>query len=184
MWIEGILIGIIIGLMRGGRLNYLSNLELKHGYIFILGVLIQISPFFLGKFAFFATKANIISFVGYALIFIFLLLNISQKGVKIICLGSLMNLLVLALNKFKMPIKADGTNAGIVKLRLAIEAGEIKNYFLFSTYDNYSFYLGKIIQMPDFYIGVPVISISDILIGIGMIILVQWTMVSKKGFFV
>ncbi len=184
MWIEGILIGLLIGIIRGGRASYLSNLDFKFAYVFILGVAIQILPFFLGRFAFFANNANLIAFIGYLLVFVFLILNIKEKGLKMMALGSFLNLLALALNKFKMPLKISQTSTRMVKLQLAIEAGEIKNYLPFKEFDSFSYYLGKFIHIPDWYVGVPAISIADILVAIGMVILVQWTMVSKKGFFV
>ncbi len=184
MWIEAIILGILIGILRGGRVGYLSKLNLRQLNLFILAVIIQLVPFFLGGIDIIATYSCQIYFVGYIILFVFLIFNISKKGFKLMALGSAMNILVLALNDFKMPIYVNSITSKVSKMKLAIKTGDLVNYVQLESLDKYTDYLGKIINMPDFYPGVAVISIADIIVAIGIIILIQDAMASKRGFFV
>ncbi len=184
MWIESICIGILIGFLRGGRLAYLSKLHFKHLNIFVLSVVVQLLPFFLGSISFISDNSSLIYFIGYLLLLVFLIFNVDKKGFKLFILASVMNIFVLAINHFKMPIYVGGTGVKMAKMKMAIKTGEIVNYLPVKTLDKYTNYLGKIIHMPDFYPGVAAISIADIIIAIGIIFLIQDAMSSKRGFFV
>ncbi len=184
MWVEAILIGILIGILRGGRVGYLAKLHLRYLNIFVLAVIIQLVPFFLGRVAIIAQHACLIYFIGYLILFVFILFNIQKKGFKLLMLGSAMNIFVLALNNFKMPLYVNSITAKMAKMKLAIKTGDLVNYVQLESLDKYTDYLGKIIHMPDFYPGVAAISIADIIIALGIIILIQDVMASKRGFFV
>ncbi len=184
MWIEAILIGIIIGLLRGGRIGYLSKLNIRQLNLFVFAVVVQLVPFFLGRIDIIAKYACEIYFVGYIILFVFLILNISKKGFKLLTLGSAMNIFVLAINNFKMPVYVNSITSNMAKMKLAIKTGDLVNYVQVESLDKYTDYLGKIIHMPEFYPGVAAISIADIIIALGIIILIQDEMASKRGFFV
>lgn len=184
MCVEAIIIGIIVGLIRGGRISYLSNLNLKQLNIFVLGVVIQLLPFFFGKIDFFQSWACQIYFVGYLLVFVFLILNFAKKGMKLLIAGTALNSLALLLNDLKMPVYVNSTSSKVARMNLSIRTGDLVNYVPVKELNGFTDYLGKIIHMPDFYLGVPVISVADIIISVGIIILIQDAMVSKKGFFV
>lgn len=184
MWIEAIVIGIIVGLLRGGRVSHLSNLNLRQINIFVLGVIVQLLPMFLGSFGFVREKATLIYFAGYLLVFVFLLFNFSKRGFKFLLAGAALNLLTLLIHGFKMPVYVNSIQTKIVKMKLAIKTGELVNYLPLEELDSFSDYLGKIIPMPDFYLGIPVISIADLIITLGIILVIQASMVSKRGFFV
>ncbi len=184
MWVEAILLGILIGILRGGRVAYLSKLNLRHLNIFILSVIIQLLPFFLGGIDIIAQYSCLIYFVGYIILFVFLLCNISKKGFKLLVLGSAINIFVLAINSFKMPLYVNSITDKMSKMKLAIKTGNLVNYVQLESLDKYTDYLGKIVHMPDFYPGVAAISIADIIIAIGIVVIIQDTMASKRGFFV
>ncbi len=184
MWIESILIGILIGILRGGRLGYLSRLHFKYLNIFVLSVIVQLIPSFLGRIEMIADWACEIYFFGYVLLLVFLLLNLAQKGMKLLLLGSAMNIVILLINNFKMPVYLNGVNSNVVKMKLSIKTGELVNYVPIEQISKFTDYFAKIIQMPEYYPGITVISIADIIISLGIIILIQDTVVSRKGFFV
>lgn len=184
MLISAIVLGIIIGLFRGGRLSNLSSIKFKFLNLFFVGFLIQLIPFFLGKFELFAKNAIYINFLGYVIVVLFLLLNIKKKGFIFLFFGGFLNIICLVINSFRMPIIFEGTSSGTIQLKLAVLSGQVSNYVPIESAKTPGDFLGKIITMPDWYIGVPAIGISDILIIIGVVILVQNEINTRRGFFV
>lgn len=184
MWIEAIVLGLIIGLLRGGRLSNLRDFKPVFVNLFLAGLLFQFLPFFLGKIEFVRAYAAMISFFGNLLVFVFLILNYRKKGMPLIIAGSAMNMLVMLINSLKMPIYFGAASSGAINLKLSIMSGSVVNYFIVDKLEGFSAYLGKFIAMPDFYPGIPVIGIADILIGIGVILLIQNEISYKRGFFI
>lgn len=183
MWIESIVLGILVGFFRGGRLFNFEVLKLKLQNFFIVGLLIQVLPFFLGRIQIFKEYSKYISFTGLLLVFIALLLNIKIKGFIYLVSATFVNLCVLLINDFRMPIYLANSSAKFMQTKLAVTTGQISNYVAFSNVDNYSKYLGKIIQMPEWYPLAPSLSIVDIVLGLGIIVFIQAEMRTSKGFF-
>jgi hypothetical protein len=174
MWVEAILIGLLIGLLRGGRLSNLENSHVKGVMLIILGLLLQLVPFFLHAIDFVSVNAKMFSFIGLAVAMLALLLNIKKSGLWLVTLGALLQGLVLILNDFRMPIRlASATSAKLVQMRLAIESGEIANYILFADATHWSKFLGKLMITPDYYPLTKLIGLPDILIGLGMVWFIQ-----------
>lgn len=184
MWIESIILGLVIGLIRGGRISKLKEFRMGYANLFLFGLILQIAPFFLSRIDFIKNNAALISFVGYILIFIFLALNYRKKGLPLIMLGSFMNIVVLLLNSLKMPIYIASSSPNAINLKLNIMSGNVVNYFMIDKLEGFSAYLGKFISMPDFYPGIPVIGIADIIIALGVIHLIQNELSYKRGFFI
>ncbi|MCK8059433.1 MULTISPECIES: DUF5317 family protein [unclassified Fusibacter] len=174
MWFEAILLGLIIGVIRGGRLSNLENSHVKGAMLIVLGLLLQLIPFFLHAVEFVATNAKYFTIAGLAMAIIALLLNLKKRGIWLVGLGAILQVVVLILNDMLMPIRLAGaTSAKLVQMRLAIESGEIANYVLFNQSTHWSKFLGKTILMPDVYPFTVAIGIPDLIIAIGMILFIQ-----------
>lgn len=184
MWIEAIVLGLVIGLIRGGRISKLKEFRMGYVNLFLVGLVLQIAPFFLAKVDFIKAHAALISFVGYILVFFFLVLNYKKKGLPLMMLGTFMNIAVMLLNSLKMPIFISSTSANAINLKLSILSGNVVNYFMIDRVEGLNGYLSKFIAMPDFYPGMPVIGLADIIIALGVIHLIQNEISYKRGFFI
>lgn len=174
MWIEVILIGIIIGLIRGGRLSNIGQVPTKGIILVAIGLLVQLIPFFLHRFDWVAKNATLFTIAGLLIALVAIALNLSQKGMWLILFGGFLQTLVLYFHKFKMPIRLDQiTSAQFAQMKLGILSEQIKNYTLFSDSSHWSRYLGKLFIMPDFYPFTKYFGIPDILIAIGVIFIIQ-----------
>ncbi|MGM0379422.1 MAG: DUF5317 family protein [Bacillota bacterium] len=178
MFIEGIILGLIIGIIRNGRISNLFDLNFNGWYLILLGFFIQYTPMILNilKIDFLSYKYFLIT--GNLLILIVLLINYKISGSLIIMFGGILNLLGYALNNFKMPIIK---NAASDKLITGIESGKIITFKLIDNLNTSTHFLGKIIKLPDFYPLLDFISIGDIVMTIGIVFLVSNEM--KKVYF-
>ena len=182
MWLEAVLIGILIGIFRGGRLNQLEDLHLNGAIFILLGLLIQMVPFFL-HFQWISDNAVYFTLAGLLLAFLVVVVNIRQQGMPIVALGTMLQIIVLAFNDWRMPIRLlEATSARLVQMRLAIEAGEIANDALFADATHWTRYLGKIIVLPSYYPFSIAVGVPDILIGIGVAWFVQDAMLVYRSY--
>ena len=182
MWLEAVLVGILIGLLRGGRLNQLDHLYLKGFLWILLGLILQMIPFFL-HFQWITEHAVYFTAGGLGVAIVVILFNFKRPGMPLVALGAGLQFLVLGFNQWRMPIRLmSETSARFVQMSLAIESGEIANYILFSDVSHWSKYLGKIFILPDFYPVTMALGIPDILIGVGVAWFIQELMVSYKSY--
>ncbi len=177
MWLEVIILGIIIGLLRGGRLNNLEKISIKGGLFIALAIILQLLPFFLSQFTFIKENTNLFVLAGAILSAIVVLLNIKKAGMPIVFIGIFLNLTVLFFNNYKMPINLTdvATTAKLSAMKLAIQNGEISNYILLSNVDHWSKFLGKTIILPSYYPFTSFLGVPDLLIAVGVI----WTIQSE-----
>lgn len=170
MFIEAIFIGMIIGLLRRGkifRLGYV-NFNMKP-LIFISALLYLIIVVMnLGLMDYNSNLYTIFLTLSYILVIIFLITNIAIKFMFIPLIGLALNLAVLFANRFKFPLSADHVAKiyGAEMAELLIN-GKIK-FFIPDIGSKLSF-LGNIINIGDLLI----VSIGDIIISIGIILVVQ-----------
>lgn len=185
MVFEALIIGIVIGFIRDGRVNNFSFLDFKGFYFILLGALCEFLPFFMNQTNFISQNANYIVSVGMIFLFLFLELNYKLMGFKIIILGFLMNALAFFTNSFRMPILIlRASQEHLKNLKFAIEVGEVNNYILFDRANPITRYLGKFVIMPDWYPFSKYFGIGDIVIMIGVIIfIVKYMEIHKKSSF-
>ncbi len=182
MWLEAVLFGILIGLLRGGRLSQLEHLHLRGISFILLGLLIQMIPFFL-HFQWISDYAVYFTLAGVVIAFIVVVVNFKEQGIPLVIVGTGLQLVVLFFNQWRMPIRLlEVTSARLVQMRLAIEAGEISNYALFADSTHWTRFLGKVFIMPSYYPFSIAVGVPDLLIGIGVAWYIQYTMVAYRSY--
>ncbi len=180
MWIEAIAIGIIISVLRGGRFSNLSKSEMRGVLILVIGLILQLVPFFLHGISVIKQNAAVFSFAGLLLALLFVLLNIKIRGMILLLIGTALNVIVLLFHNFKMPIQLDNaTSAGFAQMKLNITSGAISNYVLMSDSTHITRYLGKLWTMPEYYPFSKFFGVPDIIIAIGVIWLLQSALENK-----
>lgn len=172
MFIEAIIIGIIVGIVRNGRLSNLSELNFRGWYLILFGFIIQYLPLFFSLFNFelFNDKWQI---VGNIIILITLILNINFSGVWIIILGGIINSIGYIINDYNVMIVKTSISEKMINY---IDTGALVNYKYFSQVSHWKHYFGKFIALPEIYPLVKAISIGDIIISIGIIFFISMEM--------
>jgi hypothetical protein len=107
------LIAIIIGYIRKGKLRNLANLNIKLVPLLVLAFLLQ-GMIFAGynyDIAVIQEFDILIHFVSYILLFAALMSNFDNKWFVVMTLGTILNFLVIFLNGGKMPVSIDALEA-------------------------------------------------------------------------
>lgn len=180
MIIEAIIIGIIIGTMRRGKLSRLEYLKINLSPLIILALVSYISIIVmnLGLLDFNSNLYNVFLIITYSLIIIVLTFNLDKKFMFLPLIGIMMNFVCMCVNSFKIPVKSDiilrlyGTEMNNLLL-----ANKVK-FFIPAEGANLNA-LGKLLYIGDYYFYDIILSIGDIIIFVGIVLVIQQLMTDK-----
>ena len=180
MFGEGIIVGLILGKVSGGRFANLGRLNIRAWPFIFLAFVLQIYPMFVGKAAF-VQKIQFYSYgVSYLLLFFCVILNLNQKGIWLILIGAIMNAVVIFANKMHMPISFQGLEmAGLQEMMNSIREGKILYHISLEEARNWTRLLGKYIVIPKPYPFARVLSIGDLFMTLGLILWIRGRMVQS-----
>lgn len=177
MLVDGIVIGIILALLRGGRFGNLANVDLKAVWLTIVAFAVQFSAIFL--FPSLLAQAIILS---YGILILFCLANRRESGFYLIMLGMLLNIIVMLANGGRMPVEMTAAAHLSPQDVPALEAGTYGKHIAMSDETNLNF-LGDIIYLRSPYPHHTIVSIGDLLLSLGVILYLQQAMAVKKFIF-
>lgn len=178
MYLDIIVMGAVIGWFCKGSLKNLGNLPLKGIWLFIVLGIMELGMVFTQS----PDRRMLyqLLIMGSAVILLLLLIiNHRIAGVKIITSGLMLNFLVMAVNGGRMPVEkwaAIVSGQGDYLPELVSEISS--RHFLMAT-DTKLKILADIIPLPPPYPVPRVISIGDIFIFAGIIILMTWGMSNR-----
>jgi len=161
------LLGLLLGLLTGGSFKALSRYPLRGLLLPILALLIKA-----GAARLFTpqTGALAVCFLQYALLFAFLLMNHKRPVWPLfVFFGSMMNLLVISLNKGCMPVSA-ALLEGATERLIQLSQNRIYAYSLMDATTRLPF-LGDVIRLGPAGIPIGFASAGDIVLCVGMAIL-------------
>ena len=182
LYVYLIIISIIIGLLRNGKLSSLSHISLKRIELIVLACIIQ------GGLVFFGTRKVkiVLDYSSYALAFSYVVLliavwyNEKLKGMKIIALGIAFNFMVIVANGGRMPILLGSLyKAGLNDIALILKEGSHVTHTLISEKTLFRF-LADVIPLPPPFPAPSVISVGDFLLFYGVFSLIQNAMLKKE----
>lgn len=171
MIIEGIVLSIIVGYIRKGRLINFENIEIKAWYLIIASQILQIIAIRLGNSINISTTTfYIMHILSYIILLISLVINHRLLSMNLLSIGTILNLIPIALNNGQMPVfLPQGVNA-------SFDMGHI-----LGTNTTKAYILSDIIPILKPYPLPKIISIGDIFILIGIFLLVQYGMQKKTN---
>lgn len=176
--IGAVLIGIIVGYLRGGRVAHLAALRLRFLWVIPISLLIQLAIFPLfSERPLFPYATSPLHLLSYAVILVFLVLNYRTFPLLVIGTGSLLNLLVIAVNGGYMPSSPTAlARAGSegVAARL-LKDGLYGNVILMSEGTRLNF-LGDLLYLPQWVPLATAFSLGDLIVALGLIWLISWGM--------
>jgi len=183
LFVESIVIGIIIGVVQHGRFTNIGITSIRGWYLIMAALLLGISPMFSINSPFFDDFGVYIYLFSLIVMFAVVLWNLDKKGFWLIAVGAGLNLMVMMLNGFKMPIYMEGLRiAGLDGMINGIESGKIINYVSMESLDSWTRFLGKLVVLPKPYPLAKVVSIGDLLMSLGIIFYLRGEMVKKYRF--
>jgi len=183
LYVYIIIISIIIGLLRNGKLSSLSQISLKRIELIVLACLIQAGLIFLGS----KKVKFVLDYSSYMIVFSYIVLllavwyNKTLKGIKIIALGIIFNFIVIVANGGHMPVLLSSLyKAGLNNFALVLKEGIYITHVLISEKTLFGF-LADVIPLSPPFPDPSVVSVGDILMFYGVFSLIQNAMVKKQN---
>lgn len=183
LYIYIIIISIIIGLFRNGKLSSLSEISLKKIELIVLACLIQGGIIFLGS----RNIKFVLDYSSYMIIFSYIMLllavwyNKDLKGIKIITLGIIFNFIVIVVNDGHMPVLLSSLyKAGLDDFALILKEGTYVTHTLVTEKTLFRF-LADVIPLSPPFPDPSVVSAGDFLMFYGVFSLIQNAMVKKQN---
>jgi len=178
-----IIISIIIGLLRNGKLSSLSQISLKRIELIVLACLIQGGLIFLGS----RKVKFVLDYSSYMIIFSYIVLllavwyNKKLKGIKIITLGIIFNFIVIVANGGHMPVLLNSLyKAGLNDFALVLKEGTYVTHTLITEKTLFGF-LADVIPLPPPFPDPSVVSVGDFFMFYGVFNLIQNAMVKRQN---
>jgi len=177
-----IIISIIIGLLRNGKLSSLSQISLKKIELIVLACLIQAGLIFLGS----RETKFVLDFSSSMIIFSYIVLllavwhNKELKGMNFIALGIIFNFVVIIANGGHMPVLLSSLyKAGLDDFALVLKEGTYVTHILITEKTLFRF-LADVIPLSPPFPDPSVVSAGDFLMFYGVFSLIQNAMLKKE----
>ena len=182
LYVYIIIISIIIGLLRNGKLSSLSQISLKKIELILLACLIQAGLIFLGS----KKVKFVLDYSSYMIIFSYIVLllavwyNKKLKGINFIALGIIFNFIVIVANGGHMPVLLSSLyKAGLNDFALVLKEGTYVTHTLISEKTLFRF-LADVIPLSPPFPDPSVVSAGDFLMFYGVFSLIQNAMLKKE----
>jgi hypothetical protein len=173
---DGIILSLIVGFIRGGSLKGLQRLNFKYGWVFPILLLFQVIIFYVqNDYAWIAKWSGFSFMLVYIVGLLFLWMNRSHAGMKLIVVGVLLNFIVMAVNGGRMPVSLEAAAVLDPSYVQALQQGLYAKHTMLIDSTKLAF-LGDIIPLTNPYPRTQVISIGDILMNIGIFMFIQHVM--------
>ena len=167
MLLQGVVLSIIIGYIRGGRLRFFENITIKLWYFISVAFLIQTIALRIPKIT--DTVFYVLHILSYVIIIYVCIINRKILSILIMGFGTLLNMVVIGFNAGRMPVKVP---------TYIIEPLFDKGHMLMSELTKVSI-LGDIFLIDLPLIGGGVFSVGDVFLVIGAFVFIQYVMMYK-----
>jgi hypothetical protein len=153
-----IVVGVVVGMLRGGRFSNLGDAVFRMWPLLVLGVVVQ------GAAAFTGDGAVPMIVLSYALLLTFCAANLHHAGMGVVLVGIGLNLLVIGVNG-GMPVRQDAIVAAGIVERGEVELLDFGTKRHLETEDDRLVLLGDIVPVP--VVG-EVLSFGDLAMSVGV----------------
>ena len=172
MILSGVVLAVLIGWLRGGKITRLADLKLR-GLVWVAAAaLIRVAVDWLAGRGYHLPWLTI---VAYCLLLYALYLNFRLPGIKLFTAGTFLNFLVIAANGGSMPVSAAAMKEAGVS---GTPAG---THILLSETARLPFLADIIPLRPPYFPLHQVISIGDILVICGIFLFIQHKMLREEN---
>jgi hypothetical protein len=177
-----LLVGVVIGYARGGRLSYLEHAPIRFIVLIILGFTLRFlseSPdaFSSGILASIPNGPAVANILGFFCVLGFCLANLRLPGMRLGSIGAILNTLTVVVNGGKMPFQIAWAER-VGSARTLIANARAGAPHIPDTYSAPLWFFGDWIPAPGLHLT-KLVSIGDILVFIGVAYLIEELMVAK-----
>ncbi len=170
MFIEAVILGVIIGMAKRGKIYRLSYIRFNMSPLIYISALLYVCIIImnLGLLEYTSFLYTAFLILSYLSIFIFIIVNMEIKFMFVTLIGLCSNILCFLVNGFKFPMSSNSVSMlyGTEMYNLLVN-GKIKFYI---PVENSSLsFLGSVITIGNYKI----VSIGDIIISVGIVLIVQ-----------
>ncbi|MFP3953660.1 MAG: DUF5317 family protein [Candidatus Acetothermia bacterium] len=178
-----VVIGLLIGLFRGGSLNNLDDYPLRGLPLVLLALVVQVLIFPLfTQDPLIAWGTNYLHFLSYGFLAVFVLINLRIWQVSLMGIGGLANLITISVNGGYMP-------ASVHSLQGAGQNAVAESLLNYETYGNvirmssstYLNFFGDWLYIPDWLPLSTAFSLGDLLVAFGLVAFLGIGMVSDNN---
>ena len=176
MFFEALILGVVIGYIRRGKISRLSYVNFSFRFLIYISALFYLGIIVinLGLYDYESFLYSTFLIGSMVLTGLFLIANTSIKYMFIPLTGLALNLLSFLANKFKFPLSPDAA-AQIYGAEAAELLNTGKLLFYTSSETATLSFLGSIIPIGNWF----VVSIGDIIAALGVVLIVQCIMADK-----
>ena len=153
-----IVVGVLVGLLRGGRFANLGEATFRLWPLLVLGVVVQ------GAAAFTGEGAVAVIVASYALLIAFCVANLTRAGMGVVLVGILLNVVVIGVNG-GMPVRRSAIVAAGIASHDEVAGLDFGTKRHLETGDDRLTFLGDIIPVP--FAG-EVLSFGDLAMSVGV----------------
>lgn len=171
MIIESIILSIIVGYLRKGRLMHFEHIKIRAWYLMIFSQILQIVAIRLNGNIFFLDQRvfYVLHITSYLILLIPFFMNYRMLSMNLLGIGTFLNFVPIAMNDGQMPVFLPaGVNA-------AFDLGHV-----LGNAGTKAYLLADIIPLLKPYPLPKVISIGDICLLVGAFLFIQYGMKCKK----
>jgi hypothetical protein len=183
LYVYIIIISIIIGLLRNGKLSSLSQISLKRIELIVFACLIQGGLIFLGS----RKVKFVLDYSSYMIIFSYIVLlfavwyNKELKGINFIALGIIFNFIVIVANGGHMPVLLSSLyKVELNDFALVLKEGTYVTHTLITEKTLFGF-LADVIPLSPLFPDPSVVSVGDFLMFYGVFSFIQNAMLKKQN---
>lgn len=185
MFIEAIVLGLLVALLRRGRIHNIEDMHIRGWYLFLISGLIQLLISIAQGKNLISQSSNFEAYFFYIHLFTYLLLivgvglNVKKRFMVFILIGMALNFIVIFSNGGKMPVSFKNVKG----YEHYVEESPDKPYDIkhsLVTDDTRFVYLADVIVLPRPYPLARIISIGDVFLMVGIFLFFQESMVKKR----
>jgi uncharacterized protein DUF5317 len=166
-------LGILLGLVRGGRLVNLGDLRFEWGWLALAGLAAQVVLFSPPVGAVVGGAAPILYVASTVLVLAVVLRNRRLPGLKLVAAGAISNLVAIVANGGYMPADPGALALAGMDPGTPYSNSIVTNRPAFAP-------LTDIFALPDWMPFANVFSIGDVLIGAGIVVAIAGGMASRR----
>jgi hypothetical protein len=181
LFLAAILIGVVIGFLCGGRLSHLARLRLRWLWLVPISLVIQLLIFPLFSEAPLFPYATVpLHLFSYALVGLWLIVNLRMIPLVVTGVGALANFLAVAANGGRMPASVSALQrAGLEHAATQLgQHGVYANGILMGDGTRFNV-LGDWLYLPGWMPFATALSLGDVLIMVGLVWLIARGMVAN-----
>lgn len=182
MLAEGLVIGVLLGLLLRGNFKSLERLTIKFWYLIVFTGILEITANYIRKheikpfWELIDGHVFYLKLLIYGLLIFVLVINHDLPGFKLTTVGVVLNAVVVLSNKGRMPVSIKGIE-GLIKPEIIEELASHKDLAHVLMDETTVFpILGDVIHLMSPYPFPKSISIGDIIMSLGIIVFVVVSM--------